>query len=437
MLKRKITTELLKWKKEKKKPCLLVKGARQVGKTFIIDDFAKRNYKNYIYINFELQPSLKTIFDGDLDIQTLKLNLEVNFPDVKLVPHNTILFLDEIQSCPNARTALKTFALDGTIDVVASGSLLGLHQKEVSSLPVGYVKTIELLPLDFEEFLWGIGISKDTIKTLRHSFEDKTRLSAGMINKMEDYFRTYMIVGGMPEVVQIFFDTHSLQAVREKQLDLLADYNDDVVKYAPTTDKLKIRKALQSIPMQLAKKNKKFMFSDIDKDDSYAGSRKYASAVLWLENAGIINFCYNLTEPAAPLASNRIPNIFKIYMKDTGLLMGLLDAGVQKSIWEKDYTVNAGSILENAFAQEIYSRYRTLTFFERKGTLEIDFIANIDGDISAIEVKSGKHTQSKSLNSIKQNYKTASRRIRFELGVEPMVDEKGTELYPLFMSMFI
>lgn len=159
MLKRKITDKLLEWKNEENKPCLLVRGARQVGKTYIINEFAKNNYENYIYINFELMPEYKKIFDGNLDIKTLKMKLEVSFPNVKIVPYKTILFLDEIQSCPNARTTLKTFALDKTIDVISSGSLLGLYYKEVSSYPVGYERIIDLYPLDFEEFLWGLGTS--------------------------------------------------------------------------------------------------------------------------------------------------------------------------------------------------------------------------------------------------------------------------------------
>lgn len=195
MLERKITQKLLEWKNEEKKPCLLVRGARQVGKTYIIDDFAKNNYESYIYINFELMPNYKKIFDGNLDIKTLIMKLEVTFPKIKIIPNKTILFLDEIQSCPNARTALKTFALDGRIDVISSGSLLGLYYKDVKSYPVGYERIIDLYPLDFEEFLWGIGIKRETIEYVRDRFNELKELDEYILKQFSESFKMYMLVG--------------------------------------------------------------------------------------------------------------------------------------------------------------------------------------------------------------------------------------------------
>ena len=202
MLERKITKSLLEWKNEEKKQCLLVRGARQVGKTFIIDDFAKKNYKSYIYINFELMPQYKEIFEGNLDAQTLIMNLQVYFKEIEIIPKDTILFLDEVQSCPNARVALKSFALDGTIDVIASGSLLGLYYKEVSSYPVGYERVVDLYPLDFEEFLWGIGITKNIINHAKESFLNKKNMDEFMIGQLNKQFKMYMLVGGMPRIAQ-------------------------------------------------------------------------------------------------------------------------------------------------------------------------------------------------------------------------------------------
>ena len=195
MLERKITQKLLEWKNEEKKPCLLVRGARQVGKTYIIDNFAKNNYESYIYINFELMPNYKKIFDGNLDIKTLIMKLEVTFPEIKIIPNKTILFLDEIQSCPNARTALKTFALDGRIDVISSGSLLGLYYKDVKSYPVGYERIIDLYPLDFEEFLWGIGIKRETIEYVRDRFNELKELDEYILKQFSESFKMYMLVG--------------------------------------------------------------------------------------------------------------------------------------------------------------------------------------------------------------------------------------------------
>lgn len=437
MLERKITTKLLEWKKEEKKPCLLIRGARQVGKTFIIDDFAKKHYKNYIYINFELSPEYKEIFSGNLDIRTLKMKLEVTFPDKKIEPNETILFLDEIQSCPNARTALKSFALDGTIDVISSGSLLGLYYKEVTSYPVGYERVIDLYPLDFEEFLWGIGIKKETIDILRESFNAKKTIDDYILKQISEQFKMYMLVGGMPNIVEEYIKISSLANVLIMQRAIVENYMLDVVKFAKVNEKQKIINTFNSIPMQLSKKNKKFLYSNITEDDENTGERKYASAIEWLKDAGIINFCYNLSEPAAPLISNIRLNSFKIYMRDTGLLISMLEEGTQKAILNDDIYINQGAILENVVASEIATRYNKLMYFERKSKLEIDFILNLGGKVTAIEVKSGNNKQAKSLNSILANYKTVTRYMKFEKDCNVYVDEKNIEHYPLFMIMFL
>ena len=437
MLERKITKVLEEWKNEDKKPCLLIRGARQVGKTFIIDDFAKKNYENYIYINFELMPEYKKIFDGNLDIQTLIMKLEVTFPNINIVPNRTILFLDEIQSCPNARTALKSFALDGRIDVICSGSLLGLYYKEVTSYPVGYERVVDLYPLDFEEFLWGLGIKKEMINYVRECFERIKPIDEYILKQLSEQFKMYMLVGGMPNVVNEYIRTNSLAKVLTMQKAIVENYLLDVVKFAETSNKQKIINTFNSIPAQLSKKNKKFLFSEINEDEENVGERKYTSAMEWLKDAGIINFCYNLSEPALPLISNIRLNCFKVYMRDTGLLISMLEEGTQKAILDDDLYINQGALLENVCAEEIATRHSRLMYFERKSTLEIDFILNIDGKVTAIEVKSGKNKQAKSLKSIIQNYKTVTRYMKFENECNLYKDEENIEHYPLFMIMFI
>ena len=437
MLKRKIMDILLAWKEEVNKPCLLIKGARQVGKTYIIEQFAKENYENYIYINFELSPSLKDIFAGDLDFATLRLNLEANFPGVKIEKGKTLLFLDEIGSCPNARVALKTFALDGTIDVIASGSLLGLSYKDVSSFPVGYDRQIELYPLDFEEFLWAMGVNDNVIKTMKDSFDKKAPLPEAISNKLTALFRLYIVIGGMPGIINTYLKTNSLNDVRIAKESLIEDYKADVLKYAPTTDKQKILRTFESIPIQLAKKNKKFMWSDIDISDLSASERKYSSSLMWLQDAGIIYFCHNLSEPTAPLDANKKLDVFKVYMRDTGLLVAMLEPGVVKEILNGDTLLDEGGITENVVAGEFAAHGHVLTYFEKRGSLEIDFVLNLDGIVTAIEVKFGKHTQAKSLASIISNYKTVKRYIMFEKDTDILQDKSGIEFYPLFMTMFL
>ena len=436
MLESKITKVLEEWKNEDKKPCLLIRGARQVGKTFIIDDFAKKNYENYIYINFELMPEYKKIFDGNLDIQTLIMKLEVTFPNINIVPNRTILFLDEIQSCPNARTALKSFALDGRIDVICSASLLGLYYKEVTSYPVGYERVVDLYPLDFEEFLWGIGIKKEIINYVRECFESIEPIDEYILKQLSEQFKMYMLVGGMPNVVNEYIRTNSLAKVLTMQKAIVENYLLDVVKFAETSSKQKIINTFNSIPAQLSKRNKKFLFSEINEDEENVGERKYTSAMEWLKDAGIINFCYNLSEPALPLISNIRLNCFKVYMRDTGLLISMLEEGTQKAILD-DLYINQGALLENVCAEEIATRHSRLMYFERKSTLKIDFILNIDGKVTAIEVKSGKNKQAKSLKSIIQNYKTVTRYMKFENECNVYKDKENIEHYPLFMIMFI
>lgn len=437
MLERKITKALIEWKKENKKPCLLIRGARQVGKTYIIDDFAKNNYKSYIYINFELMPEYKKIFDGNLDIKTLIMKLEVTFPEVQIIPNETILFLDEIQSCPNARTALKTFSLDGRIDVISSGSLLGLYYKEVTSYPVGYERIIDMYPLDFEEFLWGIGIKKETIEYVRQCFEETKEVDEYILKQFSEQFKMYMLVGGMPNVVNEYINTSSLNKVITMQKAIVENYLIDIAKYAEKNNKQKIINTFNSIPIQLSKNNKKFRYSEILEDEENIGERKYISAIEWLKDAGIINFCYNLSEPAIPLVSNIRQNCFKIYMRDTGLLISMFETGVQKAVMDEELYINQGAILENVCSEELKTRYDKIMYFERKSSLEIDFILNIDGKVTAVEVKSGNNKQAKSLNSIVENYKTVTRYIKLEKDCNVYKDDNNIEHYPLFMIMFL
>ena len=437
MLRRKISETLMEWKNEEDKQCLLVRGARQVGKTFIIEKFAKENYESYIYINFDLSPEYKEIFDGNLDAKTLIMKLEVTFPNIEIKPKKTILFLDEIQSCPNARVALKSFAMDKTIDVIASGSLLGLYYKDITSYPVGYERIVDMYPLDFEEFLWAVGIKENLIAEVKKCYVNKTKIDEYILKQLESQFKMFLLVGGMPRIVDEYVKSNSLNKVMSLQKSIVEDYKLDVVRYSDTNIRQKVLNTFDSIPAQLAKKNKKFSYVNILEDEKDVGERKYSSSIEWLKDAGIINYCYNLTEPAAPLKSNIRLDCFKIYVKDTGLLISMFESGIHKDILNDDLYVNEGAILENVCAEEIMTRYNDIMYYEKKSRLEIDFILNIDGVVTALEVKSGNNKQSKSLNSIVNNYKTVSRYIKLEKDTNIYVDDNGIEHYPLFMIMFI
>lgn len=437
MLKRKITEKLLEWKTKNRNSVLLLKGARQVGKTFILNDFAKKHYKEYIYINFELSKDYKMIFDGNLDYDSLITRLKISFPNIKEFNKNTLLFLDEIQSCPNARTALKTFAIENKLDVVASGSLLGLYYKDVSSFPVGYEEILTLHPLDFEEFLYANNIDSQIVESLRSNYKNISPVDDYIIYKINKLWINYLLVGGMPLCVNKFIEHNDINEILSIQHSLIEDYKNDILKYAPVTEKSKILKTFDSIAIQLSKNNKKFVWSDVDASDSHSVKRKYSSSLEWLYNAGIINFCYNLNEIASPLIGNVRQDCFKVYMKDSGLLLSQYEKGERLAVYNEDPYINKGAIIENVCAEEISTRYQEIYYFEKKSKLEIDFVLNTDGNIAAVEVKSGNNKQSKSLLSIIKNYPNVKRYIKFENNTNVYVDENKIEHYPLFMMMFL
>lgn len=431
MLRRKIENELLEWKNKKDKMCLVVKGARQVGKTYIIDKFARENYKNYIYINFDEMPSYKDIFNGDLDPETIIKQITLNIPNVNLVPHETILFLDEIQNCPRARTALKFLSIDKRFDVISSGSLLGINYEEVPSFPVGYVENLEMHSLDFEEFLWANGMSQDGIRYLKEYFEKKEIVPSSTHDKMMNLFKEYIVVGGMPRVVDEFVTTHDFSKVLKIQRDIVDNYLDDIAKYAISSEKAKARECFLSIPKQLAKDYKKFQYTLVDARGS---ARKFAGSLMWLYDAGIINYCYNLRKPELPLEGNSINNQFKIYMNDTGLLVSMLEEGTQKDIIDGNLGIYKGAIYENIIADIFSKSGKKLYYFEHNSKLEIDFFIRYHKEATAIEVKSANNTKAKSMKSVIENWNVKH---GIKLSTKNVGGTNQVDSYPLYMAMFL
>ncbi|MDR3205855.1 MAG: AAA family ATPase [Candidatus Methanoplasma sp.] len=431
MLKRKITEDLIRWKNDPEKKSLLVKGARQVGKTFIIDDFAKKNYENYIHINFELAPKTRNIFAGDLDAATLTREINYHF-NTRIVPEKTLIFLDEIQSCPPARTAMKSFTLDKQYDVIASGSLLGLNYRDVPSYPVGYEESMVLHPMDFEEFLWAMGVDDGKISDAALRLKNKEPLGNAALNMFDDYFRQFMAVGGMPEAVKTYARTRDLNQTLIRQRTIADQYRDDIAKYASGKDKTTARLCLDAIPAQIGQR---FNFSEAA-GKSNVGRREYGGGLEWLYDSGIIQWCYKVSEPALPLSVNRRLKIFKLYMWDTGLLTSMMEGGPAYSLVRDEGGVNRGKIAENAVAGILGGKDTMITYFEKKGNLKVDFILNIDDQVTAVEVKSGNNTKAKSLDSIMSDAYKVPRGIKLER-TDAYVDEKGVEHYPLFAAAFI
>ena len=431
MLKRKIERKLLAWKENKDKNCLLVKGARQVGKTYSINKFAKENYENYIYINFDENENYKAIFEDNLDIDTIIRQISIRIPNAKIVPYKTLIFLDEIQNCPRARTALKFFSMDKRFDVIASGSLLGINYKEVPSYPVGYVEHLEMTSLDFEEFCWANGIPEEAFNELKKYFEKKEHVPIAIHEKMLELFKNYIVVGGMPRVVADFIENMNYQNVLKIQRDILNDYNDDIIKYADGQEKPKTRACFLSIPKHLAKDYKKFRYGLIEKNGT---SRKFAGSLMWLYDAGIINFCYNLSIPELPLEGNARNEIFKVYMRDTGLLVAMLEDGSAKDIIDGNLGIYKGAIYENVIADIFTKLGKRLYYFEHNSQLEIDFFIRYNNKATAIEVKSAENTKAKSLTSITNNWHVEQ---GIKLSTKNISVKDNIINYPLYMAIFL
>lgn len=388
MLKRKIENILKEWKNTPNKSPLIIKGQRQCGKTFSVRKFANENYKQVVYLNFLLNPNYISIFNESLEVDKLIIMMSsILGNNVFFVPYETIIILDEIQECPEARTALKFFKEDGRFDVICTGSLLGVkgYGTQPKSVPVGSETLIEMKPLDFEEFLWANGISEQIIETLNEHLQTLTPIPLALHNQMQELMLQYIVVGGMPEVVQKFVDTKQLNVVLKLQRNIVSSYEDDMIKYATNKDKPLIRECFQSIPKQLSKENKKFNYSLVKKGSTAA---KFAGSIQWIEDAGIISRCYNLSLPELPLDGNAIQDIFKIYMNDTGLFVSMLEDGTQYDILQGNLYIYKGAIFENLIADIFNKMGRKLYYYHKDSGLEIDFVTRYKGHCYLIEVKS-------------------------------------------------
>ena len=431
MLKRKITDELIKWKNKKDHMCLLVKGARQVGKTFSIEKFANEHYKYFVRINFDETPGYKSIFENDLDVDTLVKQISLRVPNAKLVPNETVIFLDEIQNCPEARTALKFFAIDGRFDVIASGSMLGVNYNKVPSFPVGYVDYIDMYSLDFEEYLWANGVLDQSIQDIKEYYESKAPVPQAMHDRMLELFKEHIVVGGMPKVVDSFITDKNFADVLDLQRGIIRDYTDDIAQYADGAEKVKARECFLSIPKHLSKDYKKFRYGLVEKGGT---SRKFGGSLMWLYDAGIVNFCYNLAAPELPLEGNARSDIFKVYMKDTGLLVAMLEDGSQKDIISGDLGIYKGAIYENIIADVFSKKNKKLYYFEKNSRIEIDFFIRYNKIATAVEVKSAGNTKSKSMVSAIENFKVKQ---GIKLSTKNVGVRNNVISLPLYMSIFL
>lgn len=409
MLKRKIEQALINWKNTPNHSPLIIKGCRQCGKTFSVRDFAKKNYKYEVYLNFFKNPSYISIFDGSLEIDNLIMMMSALLgPSAVFKQGETVIILDEIQDCPEARTALKFFREDGRFDVIGTGSLLGVkgYGKQPKSIPVGSETVIEMHPLDFEEFLWANGITPQIIDKLKEYFNEEKPVPEALHEKMRQLILQYTVVGGMPEVVDTFVKTKQMNSVLALQRDIVRSYEDDMVKYAENKDKSLIKECFQSIPKQLSKENKKFQYSIVKKGGT---ASKFQGSIQWIEDAGIIARCYNLDLPELPLDGNAIDDVFKVYMQDSGLLVSMLEDGTQFDILQGNLYGYKGAIFENLMADIFTKMGRKLYYYHKDSGLEIDFVIRYKGGATLIEVKAttGNTKSTKTILSHPEKYHVA------------------------------
>jgi len=432
MLKRKIMDDLIGWKEDKEKECLLLTGARQVGKTFIVREFAKQNYRNMIELNFATYPSLKKIFEGDLNMDTLIKKITNMMPDAKFEEGKTLLFLDEVQECGDARTALKPIAEDDRFDCIASGSMLGIAYKTTRLIPMGYERRLEMFSLDFEEFLWGQGYGDSQIENLREHFVKRKQVHQFSNDVFMEKLREYAIVGGMPSVVNKFLKTKNFGEVHKEQERIIASYLNDIARYLPTPEKVKVTSCYLSIPAQLAKENKKFQYAAVEKN---ARAARYENSLEWLRDAGLIGFCNNVTSPLFPLPAYNSTGIFKIYLTDIGLLNAMYGLKMKSEFYNNTLKGPAkGGIYENLIADILTKKGIPLYYYRpEKGRQEIEFLLANDDGIIPIEVKAG-NGRTLSLNNFIKEFKPpyALKFITGNMGT----DGKRVTM-PLYMAMFL
>jgi hypothetical protein len=371
------------------KRALLVTGARQVGKTFLIRKVGKECFSNVVEINFVEQPEAVALFNDHKGAKDLLLRLS-SFTRKRLVPGKTLIFFDEVQKCKEMVTAIKFLVDEGSYKYVMSGSLLGVELDDLRSVPVGYMDEMEMYPLDLMEFFEAIGISDEVVSHLRECFKEKHPVDEFIHQRMLEAIRLYLIVGGMPAAVQKYLDTNNLRNVYEEQRGIIRTYKKDITQYA-ADHKLQIEEIYDLIPSELNAKNKRFILKELDEKARF---NKYEDSFLWLKDAGVAIPAYNVEEPRIPLLLNKQRNLFKLFLNDVGLLAAMYGGNIQSRLLSKDANINYGAIYENLVAQELYAHGfaegHALYYFNSKKQGELDYVLEYDNHVLPIEVKSGK-----------------------------------------------
>lgn len=435
LLKRKIDGFLLQWKNTPEHLPLIVKGARQIGKTASIEQFAKSNYKSIVEINFVLQKQYRGIFDDGFEVDKIIRNISLINPEFEFIPHETLLFFDELQACINCATSLKAFRLDGRYDVICSGSLMGINYNEIESNSVGSKEDYEMHSMDFEEFLWAKGYKPEQIEEMYQCMLSVTPLSNVTLDVMFENFREYMVLGGMPAIVNSFVTNKNFSGTLKMQRQILLDYEEDITKYAGGLDKAKILSVFRKIPTFLGKDNKKFQISKIEKGSR---NREYVGTIDWLDNAGIINICYCMEQPELPLKGNYDPSNFKVYFRDSGLLIGSLDDEAQEDLrFNKNFNTYKGAIYENIVGDTLVKQGCQLYFYKNeRGTLEMDFFMRDADSLVPVEVKANDGATI-SLNKLIESEKYSDIKYGIKLGYKNIGFNGKFYTFPYFLTFLL
>lgn len=435
ILKRKIDQYLTDWKNKPDRKPLIVKGARQVGKTRSIEWFAGQNYASVIEINFIEQKKYREIFNDGFEVDDILKNISLLNPEFKFIPSDTLFFFDELQACPNCATSLKFFKLDGRFDVICSGSLMGINYKEIESNSVGYKEDYEMHSMDFEEFLWARGYTDEFISDLYSHMLDIRPLSQLQMDTLLGLFRDYVIIGGMPEVVSTYVRNKNFSGTLDIQRQLLKDYEEDITKYAEGLDKAKVKAVYNHISTFLAKENKRFQITKIAKN---ARNRDYIGCIEWLSDAGVINVCYCLNQPELPLKGNYDPKMYKIYFKDTGLLIASLDEEAQEDLRaNKNLGTYKGAIYENIVGDMLVKQgYQLFYYNSDKPALEMDFFIRDTDSLIPVEVKANDGATA-SLNKLLKDDKYPDVEYGIKLGYKNIGFNGKFYTFPYFLSFLL
>ena len=435
MLKRKIDKYLTDWKNRPDRKPLIINGARQIGKTRSVEWFAGQNYASVIEINFIEQKKYREIFNDGFEVDAILKNISLLNPELKFIPGNTIFFFDELQACPNCATSLKFFKLDGRFDVICSGSLMGISYNEIESNSVGYKEDYEMHSMDFEEFLWAMGYNDEFTADLLSHMLDVRPLSELQMDTLMSLFRDYVIIGGMPEVVSTYVRNKNFSGTLDIQRQLLKDYEEDITKYVEGLDKAKVKAVYNHISTFLAKENKRFQITKIARN---ARNRDYMGCVEWLADAGVVNVCYCLNQPELPLKGNYDPKMYKIYFKDTGLLIASLDEEAQEDLRaNRNLGTYKGAIYENIVGDMLVKQgYRLFYYHSDRPALEMDFFIRDADSLIPVEVKANDGATA-SLNRLLNDDKYNDVKYGIKLGYRNIGFNGKFYTFPYFLTFLL